>query len=298
MPLLSVVLPTHNRAERLPAALDSVLAQTMNDLELIVVDDGSTDSTPDVLATATERDPRVRVIRRDLAGGAPGARNAGIRASAGEFIGFMDDDDQWLPNKAQVQIDYLNAHPTVAIASCFYDRVEEVSARTVPFKGPTTYSSNALQWANLPGSCSFVMLRRSNFPVEIVYDETLHDWDLWLRCSEKAPVVTIPEILCRYSWRETGQLSSPDRIPALTEAFVAKHADLLSSECKAFHLAKAHLLRASGMKRRALRAKYLVTLPGRARRAIFMTTLAARWGERRGDPGLGIRELVRVVDGR
>ena len=96
----------------------------------------------------------------------------------------------------------------------------------------------------------------------------------------------------------TVSIAGPEDAAELTEAFVAKHAAVLSPECRAFHLAKADLLRASGAKRRALRAKYLLTLPGRARRAIFVSTLAARWGERRGDPGRGIRALVRVVDGR
>jgi len=105
--LVSVVLPTHNRAALLLRAMRSVLAQTHGELELIVVDDGSTDATPAVLAACA--DPRLRVLHLPGNSGPAAARNAGIRAARGEFIAFQDDDDYWLVNKLELQLACLQS---------------------------------------------------------------------------------------------------------------------------------------------------------------------------------------------
>ena len=107
MPRFSVVLPTFNRADTLPRAVSSVLAQTMGDLELIVVDDGSTDGTADGLSTL---DPRVNLIRQENRG-VSSARNAGLRSSSGELIAFIDSDDEWLPRHLEVAAAFFDALP-------------------------------------------------------------------------------------------------------------------------------------------------------------------------------------------
>ena len=96
MPLVSVVLPTYNRAPTLGRAIESVLAQTCENLELIVIDDGSTDDTSDVIAHY-QADRRVRHIRLPGRGGAAAARNAGIREGTSPFVAFQDSDDVWMP---------------------------------------------------------------------------------------------------------------------------------------------------------------------------------------------------------
>lgn len=101
MPLVSVILPTYNRARTLERAVRSVLAQTQPDLELLVVDDGSTDHTSQVLAGI--HDPRLHVIRQDNRGPAA-ARNAGIAAARGDWLAFQDSDDEWLPHKLAAQL--------------------------------------------------------------------------------------------------------------------------------------------------------------------------------------------------
>src|SRR6516162_9246773 len=110
-PLVSVIIPTRNRAALLQRALDTVFAQwglgTEFDLEAIVVDDGSTDSTAAVLVGF----PQVRCVRLSRHGGASAARNAGIEASQGDFICFLDDDDVWLPGRLRLQIPVLERHP-------------------------------------------------------------------------------------------------------------------------------------------------------------------------------------------
>ena len=103
--MISVIIPTYNRASLLPRALDSVLRQTWEDLEVIVVDDASRDDTPQVMAACT--DPRVRYIRLEKNSGACVARNTGVAQARGEWIAFQDSDDLWLPEKLEKQMAYL-----------------------------------------------------------------------------------------------------------------------------------------------------------------------------------------------
>src|SRR5262245_16886500 len=102
MPLVSVVIPTRNRASLLERTLRSVLAQRMGDLEVVVVDDGSTDDTTSVAGAA---DVRVAVVRNQTPEGVSAARNRGIAAARGSWIAFCDDDDLWSPEKLTLQLD-------------------------------------------------------------------------------------------------------------------------------------------------------------------------------------------------
>jgi len=103
--LVSVIIPTHDRATRLCRALRSVLEQSYRDLEVIIVDDASTDGTADILSAVS--DPRVRTIRFEANRGAPAARNAGIEAARGSLIAFQDSDDEWMPGKLERQVRVL-----------------------------------------------------------------------------------------------------------------------------------------------------------------------------------------------
>ena len=103
MPTVSVVIPTYNRADLLPRAIDSVLDQTHDDLELVVVDDGSTDNTEAVVESYD--DPRVRYVAHETNRGANVARNTGIEAADGEYVAFLDSDDEWRPRKLELQLD-------------------------------------------------------------------------------------------------------------------------------------------------------------------------------------------------
>jgi glycosyltransferase involved in cell wall biosynthesis len=112
-PLVSIVLPTYNRADTIERAIASVRAQTYPDWELIVVDDGSTDAT---VARVAGCDPRLKVIRQENQGTA-GARNTGLRACTGAYIAFLDSDDEWLPHHLELCVAFLEAHPGEAFVS-------------------------------------------------------------------------------------------------------------------------------------------------------------------------------------
>lgn len=107
MPLVSVVIPTYNRAHLIPRAVASALAQTHRDLEVLVIDDGSRDETRQVMASI--RDPRVRFIQRERNGGASACRNTGIAAAKGEVVAFLDSDDEWVPELIERQHAVLSA---------------------------------------------------------------------------------------------------------------------------------------------------------------------------------------------
>lgn len=106
MPRVSVIIPTYNRAELLPRAVQSVFAQTLADFELIIVDDASTDNTEAIVAGFA--DPRVRYFKHSTNQYAAGARNTGLEEAAGEFIAFLDSDDKWLPHKLADQVAQLD----------------------------------------------------------------------------------------------------------------------------------------------------------------------------------------------
>ncbi|RLF83553.1 glycosyl transferase, partial [Thermococci archaeon] len=101
-PTVSVIIPTYNRANLLKRAIASVLNQTFTDFELIVVDDASPDNTPEVVRSIN--DGRIRYVRLKKNSGGPVARNTGIRKARGRFIALLDDDDEWLPNRLELQI--------------------------------------------------------------------------------------------------------------------------------------------------------------------------------------------------
>lgn len=119
-PTVSVIIPTYNRADLVERSVNSVLDQTFVDLECLVVDDGSTDETVTVLESID--DDRLIVLENGENGGAPAARNVGIKAASGEYIAFLDDDDVWRPTKLAKQLDQLrSADDSVGLVYCWMD---------------------------------------------------------------------------------------------------------------------------------------------------------------------------------
>lgn len=112
-PAVSVIIPTYNRSALLPAAIRSVLAQTLSDVEIIVIDDGSTDDTKQVIEPFLDR---IRYLESDH-GGPAHARNIGLRASTGRYLAFLDSDDRYLPEKLELQVTFMEAFPEVGMVS-------------------------------------------------------------------------------------------------------------------------------------------------------------------------------------
>ena len=126
--MISVIIPTYNREKLIMPAIDSVLKQTYQDIELIVVDDGSTDRTVELLKTI--KDPRFYFVQTERNSGAPAARNIGIKQSKGEYIAFHDSDDIWMPHKLEKQLKFLKENDADVVGSNFLCEEQE---RSFPF---------------------------------------------------------------------------------------------------------------------------------------------------------------------
>jgi glycosyltransferase involved in cell wall biosynthesis len=187
-PLVSVIIPTFNRAWCLAEAVDSVLAQEFGDFELIVVDDGSTDGTFSLLAGYGDA---IRVLRRENQG-VSAARNAGIAAARGVLIAFLDSDDLWLPGKLRHQVAFFASHPEALI--CQTEELWVRNGRRVNPGKRHRKRSGMIFEASLDlclVSPSAVMVRRELFERVGLFDERLpacEDYDLWLRVSCRIPV--------------------------------------------------------------------------------------------------------------
>ncbi len=215
MTRVSVVITAYNRAHLIGHTLDSVLAQTYRDLEIIVVDDGSTDDTPEVLATYGES---IRVLRQQNAG-QPEARKAGIRVAHGDHIAFVDSDDLWLPTKLEKQMARLSESRDLAWIYCDAEVFDSS-------RGQVLYNFSQINpphrgWVG----CQLLLrdfipsptpvIRRDVFE-EIGYlqasDWSRHgeDWDIWLRIAAQHPVEFIPEVLARYRVHRGAMTQSED----------------------------------------------------------------------------------------
>jgi glycosyltransferase involved in cell wall biosynthesis len=206
--MVTVVIPTYNRAGLLPRALDSVFAQTVSDLELIVVDDGSTDGTDALVGRYG--DSRLQYLRIDH-GGVSRARNEGVSAAGGDWIGFLDSDDFWHPLKLERQLETLEAYP--AFSAVYTNEIWIRRGRRVnPRKRHRKYSGwiydRCLPLCII--SPSSILLRRSLLDESGGFDETYpvcEDYELWLRLTARHPVYFLDEPLITKTGGHADQLS-------------------------------------------------------------------------------------------
>jgi glycosyltransferase involved in cell wall biosynthesis len=189
-PRVSAVVTTYNYARFLPDALDSVLAQSHRDLEVVVVDDGSTDDTDAVVARYAERG--VRYVRRER-GGAGRARNTGLELTSAPLVAFLDADDAWLPDRVAAGVSHLRRYPDLALvaAHAFACDVELRPTAVVP--AATRAAGHMLAELlvdNVVLNPSSVLLRRSALEAaggfsEIPFGE---DWDTWIEIAKRFPI--------------------------------------------------------------------------------------------------------------
>ncbi|MEN8128949.1 MAG: glycosyltransferase family A protein [Pseudomonadota bacterium] len=211
---ISVIIPTHNRADLLERALDSVLKQTLQPGEIIVVDDGSTDHTA---ALVKDGFPQVVLLQQDNLG-VSRARNQGIASAHGEWLAFLDSDDEWLPNKLERQHQALMADSSHLICHwshliCHCDEVWIRKGRRVnPMNKHAKHGGEIFHYC-LPRcviSPSAVLIHGSVFNRVGGFDESLpacEDYDLWLRICARYPVLFIPQTLLLKYGGHSDQLS-------------------------------------------------------------------------------------------
>lgn len=220
-PEVSVILPTYNRSGKLRESIKSVLGQTYEDFELIVVDDGSTDDTADVVDNFD--DDRVEYIRHSQNKGAAAARNTGARNSSGSILAFQDSDDVWLEDKLSKQVDCFNdpsADPSIVYTGFW--RISGDSKEYLP--SPERCNKEGDIRSSLAGgnfiATQVAAVSKTAFEAVGGFDESLprlQDWDLWIRMSENYEFKLVDEPLVR-TYMDVDELSISSNDLAYAEA--------------------------------------------------------------------------------
>ena len=194
MATVSVIIPTFNRSQVLPRAINSVLRQTYQDYEIIVVDDFSADDTRAVVESLP--DPRILYVRNDSRKGAGAARNIGIGVSAGRYVAFLDSDDEWLPDKLARQVSFLDKTPPIvgAVLSDFFKYPGKRVVRINLPPSKTALHRQLLDNKDLHCGTSMAAIKREVFALTGYFDPDLpasEDHDFWLRVSKDFEVRAI-----------------------------------------------------------------------------------------------------------
>ena len=200
---VSVIIPSYNRAKTIRRAVDSVLSQTFKDLQVIVVDDGSSDNTEEVMEFYKDI-PRVTYIKHPKNFGACAARNTGISAVEGAYTAFLDSDDCWLPEKVEKQMAFLKEQDA-DIVFCSVKRIDKNGEELYPkeIKTDKNTSIETLHRMFLRGNfiSTGMFLGKSECFKETLFDESLprlQDWDIAIRLSAKYKMVHLHEPLAEY----------------------------------------------------------------------------------------------------
>lgn len=190
-PLVSVIVPTYNRASYLVQALDSAIAQDYGNIEIVVVDDGSTDDTPAVLQSYAGHVLSIRQANQ----GVSVARNTAIAASTGDYIALLDSDDIWLPGKLERQMAYLLSNPEVGMVGCHAVAIDQASTR---LDVAPIFPDQNEGWVSLetillrsPLPVDTLMIRREYLPAPLPFTPGVRfgeDWEMCLRVAARAPV--------------------------------------------------------------------------------------------------------------
>ena len=207
---VSIVTPAFDAAGYLPATIDSVLAQSYRDWEMLVVDDCSRDATPQVVSEYAARDPRIRLIRQARNGGPARARQAAVEAARGRYIAFLDSDDRWLPQKLERQLEFMRASGA-ALSHTAFRRVTADGGRVGRLIGVPPRLTHAQLLGNTAIATSTALIdRAATGPFQMV--ETYYDdFALWLEITRRGfPALGLNEDLMRY--RVTGGSVSRNKL--------------------------------------------------------------------------------------
>lgn len=218
-PLVSVVIASYNHARYVRRTVESVAAQTISDIEIIICDDASTDNTGQVIAQI--QDDRIVFAPAAINSGRPAVtRNRGIALARGEFVAFVDSDDLWLPQKLEMQLDLLAHHPVAGLCYCDFeifrlesgDIIARYGAQNPLFDGMVI---SDLLLENFVGSPT-PLVRKKVLDSVGRFDENpsvrfREDWDLWLRIAARHEFCVVRQVLARYGVHALNTFMSQDR---------------------------------------------------------------------------------------
>jgi glycosyltransferase involved in cell wall biosynthesis len=227
-PLVSVIIPTYNCLAFLPLAIKSVQKQQISDLEIIVLDDGSTDLTWYYLQLAAQCEQRIRPVKLDGVGVAR-ARNHGIEIARGQYIAFLDADDYWFARKLATQLAFHQSQPKSTLSFCNYmhfknehenlgdcfgywpgfARILDKQSQTDGYRLLQANGTGTIYAENIIGT-SCVMINRQAMGSDLYFDENLssaEDWDFWIKASLRGPIGFTTSIDMAYLMRPGSETS-------------------------------------------------------------------------------------------
>ena len=230
MTKVDVIIPAYNAASFLAAALESVIAQTFTDWQIVLVDDGSTDHTGQIVSHYKERlGDKLQGITQVNAG-LPAARNVAIRQSSSEFIALLDADDLWLPHRLEASLQLFQGRPDVGLSYGLIDQIDPGGEVTRTFERRKRYAEGKIagdiykRTMDLP--CPTVTFRRRSVEDAGFFDESLRateDRDLWLRIAQLYEVAMVPQVIAHYRVSPKAMTTNPDRMFEAQRKFIEKH---------------------------------------------------------------------------
>ncbi|HEY4379992.1 MAG TPA: glycosyltransferase family A protein [Acidobacteriaceae bacterium] len=230
MPKVDIIIPAYNAAKYLTLAIESVIAQTFDDWRILLVDDGSTDNTPELVAPFIQQlGPKLKYIRQANAG-LPAARNTAIRNSSAELLALLDADDIWLPCRLAESVQCFENRPEVGLSYGLISRIGPDGVIFETFAGNPEHAEGRIapyiymRRVELP--CPTMTFRRKCVDEVGMFDETMRateDRDLWLRIAQRYEVAFVPKVLALYRTSPSSMSTEPDRMLKAQLQFIAKH---------------------------------------------------------------------------
>lgn len=206
---VSAVIPVKNRPALIAAAIKSCFSQTSVPDEIVVVDDGSDDATPDMVMEMARAESRIRLVRRNVSGGAATARNDGAARASGTWLAFLDSDDRWHEEKIARQLHLATQHPDAPAVFC---GIRYVYAERKPRIGlpPPIVGPRDLAVSNVLATTSTALVRKDKFEAVKGFDASLptcEDWDLFYKLSKLGPLPVVQAPLVEYTYEANNKLS-------------------------------------------------------------------------------------------
>jgi glycosyltransferase involved in cell wall biosynthesis len=235
-PTVSIIVPTYNRSRLLARAVKSVLNQTYQNFELIIVDDASTDNTEEVVGSFN--DERIKYVRHEKNKGEAAARNTGIKAAMCDYIAYQDSDDEWLPEKLARQMELLEDAPSeVGVIYTGFWKTENHGRTYIPFSWVSQKNGDIhkeLLKGNFIGS-PVVLIKKECFDRVGLFDERLRnlvDWEMWLRISKRYHFRCVDEPLAVAHYDSDNVSDDPDSLIDALELVLEKNRSEFEAEKK------------------------------------------------------------------
>ncbi|MGB3535685.1 MAG: glycosyltransferase [Microcoleaceae cyanobacterium] len=279
MSLISIIIPVYNGEKTIQETILSVLNQTYKNIEIIIINDGSTDSTLEVISSIPNSNIKVFSYPNT---GVSASRNRGIAEAKGEYISFIDADDLWTPDKLETQFNALQENPQAAVAYSWTDWINQ-SGEVIDHGGHHQISGDVyahLFLGDFIEGGSNVLIRKSALDQVGVFDESVNfseDWEMWLRLAARYQFVVVPRTQILY--RISDQSASFNVLQMEKSSLQVIHQAIIQSPQPIEHL-KSHCL--------ANRYKYLTykTLDGYPMRKNGLIAIKFLWNILKNDPGL------------